>query len=96
MTLVSTLCLCTVVARSLAHSHRSKRTSSDQRVAEIQALITLQSSLAGHGQFDWKEVGKRKRADDSFMGEDDETMVYHDLERIQTLQKIIDALQDYS
>jgi len=45
------------------HAHRVRRTSSDQRLAELQALATLERSRSpvGHGRIDPAFYGKRKR-----------------------------------
>ncbi|GAB1604882.1 uncharacterized protein LOC106873782 [Argonauta hians] len=59
---------CTKVACGVIDIHnRTKRTSSDQRIAEIKANLAL-NKVAGHGDFDFDDIGKRKRSD--FSSED--------------------------
>jgi len=49
-----------------ASSLRIRRSSADQRIAELQALMALagSSNKVAHGQFDPWELGKRKRSSD--------------------------------
>ncbi|XP_074660625.1 uncharacterized protein LOC141913079 [Tubulanus polymorphus] len=52
-------------ASSAQSRQRIKRASSDQRIAELQALIALsrgRSSLVGYGELDPRIVGKRNQA----------------------------------
>lgn len=58
--------LITASSKSIENDkNRDKRASSDQRVAELQALIALSrgSGLVGHGHIDPFMAGKRKRAE---------------------------------
>lgn len=60
--LVSTLANGRYIADTKLSSY--KRTSSDQRIAELQALIALSNTI-GHGQVNPEEIGKKKRTDTS-------------------------------
>ncbi|XP_014776777.1 uncharacterized protein LOC106873782 [Octopus bimaculoides] len=54
---------CVEVACGVVDVHASvKRTSSDQRIAELKALLAM-SRVVGHGQIDVDAIGKKKRSD---------------------------------
>ncbi|XP_067655548.1 uncharacterized protein [Haliotis asinina] len=56
--------------------NRIRRSSSDQRIAELQALMALVQSggMVAHGQYDLHSIGKRKRSGfrPEIQSEDDE------------------------
>ncbi|XP_076471619.1 uncharacterized protein LOC143301301 isoform X2 [Babylonia areolata] len=82
---VTLLLVSTVLASPVLDegSVRTRRSSSDQRIAELQALLALTggSGRVAHGQFDPLRLGKKKRD-------------YGDEQRYQLLRSLIERAAD--
>lgn len=95
VTLLSVVCLSTVLARSVQEHTRWRRSPTvDQRLSEIQALLALgHGGDVGHGMFDPEIVGKRKRGGPPSMVENEDGLTSN--QRIQLLKAMMGLLSDY-
>jgi len=92
MVLLTALLVSCISARSLTGYERSRtrRATSDQRMAELQALIALSRDGVGHGMFNPLEIGKKKRSE-GFEGYGD-----NDMSQSQLIQKFLQSLHSDS